>query len=373
MLKDPKVTKQGIMQLLVRATPENRKAVINLFPAAKKALDSGYIPDVRQVPLHSWRCLLTLLADIASMQTDTDVFLRMSNDLLAIADRMVPPADALRQSAEILVHTFHADLYICRMRDKQGNWRATSAACPDGGPIPIVANSLEEDLPRHPVMRAVSQGHELYILSNDLHGIERGGESFDCVSYKAGYRARLSFVLREHNDEVPFGLVMLYSRQEFGFEQFDERFLGRCARLINLTVGRRVALARDTLEKAAGAMAHYGNNALNTMRVQAEYCRELADGMSRNASDAIKLTRQILAELPGDSRTRRMARELEHLLLDMEMSELTIHLDGVLDGTRRMTRIIRSLQKSAERPRLLKYVQGVDVLKLEDGRTNNDD
>ena len=33
-----------------------------------------------------------------------------------------------------------------------------------------------------------------------------------------------------------------------------------------------------------------------------------------------------------------------------------------------MTRIIKSLEKSAERPRLLKYVQGVDVLKLDDGK-----
>ena len=38
-------------------------------------------------------------------------------------------------------------------------------------------------------------------------------------------------------------------------------------------------------------------------------------------------------------------------------------------GEKSMSRIIRSLEKSVERPRLLKYVRGVDVLRLEDGQT----
>ena len=41
-------------------------------------------------------------------------------------------------------------------------------------------------------------------------------------------------------------------------------------------------------------------------------------------------------------------------------------LGGVLAGTRRMTRIIGSLKKSAERPSLMRYALGQDVLKLED-------
>ena len=51
----------------------------------------------------------------------------------------------------------------------------------------------------------------------------------------------------------------------------------------------------------------------------------------------------------------------------METGELSARIDDVVEGTRRMSRIIASLEKSVERPRLLKYVQGVDVLKLEDG------
>ena len=65
MLKTKETIKKGIMQLLVRAAPENRRALINLLPAAKRALDQGYVPDARSVPLHSWRCLLTLLAQTA--------------------------------------------------------------------------------------------------------------------------------------------------------------------------------------------------------------------------------------------------------------------------------------------------------------------
>ena len=42
------------------------------------------------------------------------------------------------------------------------------------------------------------------------------------------------------------------------------------------------------------------------------------------------------------------------------------HLGGELEGTRRMTRIIGSLKKSAERPSLMRYAVGQDVLKLED-------
>lgn len=360
--------RKGIMQLLVRATPEKRRAVIGLLPAAKQTIDEGYVPDVAQGILHSWRCLLTLLANIASAEADTDVYLRMNNDLLAVADRLVPPAEALRQSAAILKRAFHADLYICRMRDKEGNWRVTSASTEDGNAIPLVASSIEESLLRHPVMRAVSSHRDLYIVSNDLHGLERGGEAFDCTSYLAGYRSRLCFVIREHCDENAFGLIMLYTRNEYGFEQYDDRILARCARVINLAVGRRISLARDTLEKAAGAMAHYGNNAINTMRVRAEYCGELSEGIDARRSKALRLARQLCAEQPEGSRAAKLAGELEACLARTELGELQENIGGIVDGTKRMARIINSLSRSAERPRLLKYVQGVDVLRLDDGR-----
>ena len=355
MFKDPEEIKQGIVQLLERATPENRRAVINLFPAAKAALESGYVPLLRREPLRTWRCLLTLLANLASMQAGADAFLHVTHEL--------------QESAELLTHLLHADLYVCRMRDKQGNWRATSASTVDESPIPLFAKSLEAGLSQHPVMRAASQRGVLYIVSNDLRSIERGGESFDCMCYRDGYRSRLAFVLRERFDDQAFGLLMFYSRMDYGFENLDELFLSRISRLVNMAVGRRISLARDTLEKAAGAMAHYGNNALNTMRVEAEYCGELVEGVDENAARALRLVRQARRSLGESSPLARGLGEAEQAIARMETGELSARIGDVVEGTKRMSRIIRSLEKSVERPRLLKYVRGVDVLRLEDGQS----
>lgn len=364
--------REDITRLLKYAPPEMRAAVLGLLPAAKRTLDSGYHPDVRRVPLKSWRCLLQLLASVTSMQSDTETLLRVSNDLLSIADRMAPPGEVLRQSAEVLVHALHADLYVCRLRNAKGEWVTQAANHVRGGSIPIVAPMLDESLRKHPVMSAVLEGHVRYVVSNNLQGLERGGGSFDCVVYKEGYRSRLAFVLRERNDRPAFGLVQLYTKREYGFEAYDERFLSKCARIVSLTVGRRVAVARDTLEKAAGAMAHYGNNALNVMRNQAEYCGELVEDIDANLARALRISRELLAEFPEDSRGRFLALELESILARADLTELAGHLGGVLEGTRRMTRIINSLKKSVERPRLMHYALGHDVLKLEDDIRHED-
>ena len=365
--------KKGIIQLLVRATQENRRAVINLLPAAKHALDSGYVPDIPpHSVLHSWRCLLTLLANVASMQTDADVFFRVSHELLAITDRLVPPTEALRLSARILMCTFKADLYICRLRDKEKNWLITSADTSHGGSVPLAAHSIEESFLRHPVMRTIARGHEFYVVSNNLRGIERGGESLDCTTYKEGYRSRLCFIIRERESGSPFGLVMLYSQHDYGFETFEDRFLARCGQLINLVVGSHVALARDTLEKAAGAMAHYGNNVLNNMRVQAEFCNELVQVAEENKAKATLLAKQLIAENDGNMRARLQSDELESLLRRTDMSNVSRHLNGILDNIKRMATIIKSLQTSVKRPRLLKYVRGVDVLRLDDGKRGDE-
>ncbi|SDF83788.1 hypothetical protein [Desulfovibrio legallii] len=363
---NPEYIREEIKRLLKYAPPEMRAAALALLPAAKRTLNTGYDPAVRGVPMRSWRCLLTLLASVASMQNDTEMLLRVSNDLLSIADRMAPPSEVLRQSAEILVHALYAEMYVCRLRTPNGEWVVSTANQVDGKSIPIVAPMLEEGLRKHPVMRAILEGHTRYVVSNNLHALDRGGESFDCIIYKEGYRSRLAFVLRERGNRPPFGLVMLYTKREYGFESFDERFLAKCASIVSLTVGRRVAVARDTLEKAAGAMAHYGNNALNVMRNQAEYCGELVEDIDANQARALRLAREVLAEFPEGSRGRGLALELESILARTDLTELAGHLGGVLEGTRRMTRIINSLMKSAERPRLMHYALGHDVLRLED-------
>ena len=80
------------------------------------------------------------------------------------------------------------------------------------------------------------------------------------------------------------------------------------------------------------------------------------------------LAKQLSAENDGNMRAKMQSDEFEELLRSTDMANLSRHLNAVLDNTRRMATIIRSLQKSVNRPRLLKYVRGVDVLKLDDGR-----
>ena len=99
------------------------------------------------------------------------------------------------------------------------------------------------------------------------------------------------------------------------------------------------------------------------MRNQAEYCGELVEDIDANLTRALRISRELMAEFPSDSRGRRLALELESILARADLTELAGHLGGVLEGTRRMTRIINSLKKSVERPRLMHYALGHDVLK----------
>lgn len=360
------VMREEIEALLKYAPPTVQAATLALFMAAKTAMDAGYCPDVRGVPLKGWRCLLGLVADVAAMRHDAETLLRVTNDLLSIADKMAPPGEVLEQSAEILIHALHGDMYVCRLRNSKGEWHIHSCAPAVGGAVPLFAPFLEEGMKNHPVMELIMAGGARHVVSNNLHGLERGGESLDCMAYMSGYRSRLAFILRERVDKAPFGLVMLYSKREYGFDMYDSRFLGKCARIVSLTVGRRVAVARDTLEKAAGAMAHYGNNAMNILRNQAEYCGELVEDMDDDLHRALRLSRELVAEFPEGTRERRLAEELEVVLAKTDMKELAGHLGGVLEGSRRMTRIISALKKSAERPRLMHYALGRRVLNLDD-------
>ena len=71
--------------------------------------------------------------------------------------------------------------------------------------------------------------------------------------------------------------------------------------------------------------------------------------------------------MTGTTPGRRLSLELESVLARTDLTELAGHLGGVLEGNRRMTRIIKSLKKSVDRPRLMRYALGQDVLELEDG------
>ena len=357
-----------ITRFLKHAPPPMQTAVLALMPAAKWAADSGYHHRIANgdTPLKSWRCLLALFSAIAAMQGDSAMLLQVSRDLLQIGDRMEPPEKVLRQSAEILVQALRADLYICRMRNAEGGWAVQCCDAPGENSVPMISRVMDEGFAQHPVSQAIMRGHASFVVSNDLHAIEQGGEALDCVLYRNGYRSRLAFILRAGGGRRPFGLIFLYTKQDYGFEDYDETFLAKFASIVSLTVGRRVALARDALEKASGAMAHFGNNTLNIMGNQAEFCGELMADIEARMRQAQELSTDLLSRLPADSPGRAKA---EHLAATLQratdLNQLSEQLDGVLKGVSRMTKLIGALKKSAEQPRLMHYLQGEKVLKLE--------
>lgn len=222
--------REAITEIVRHAPPEVRPAIIALIRAAYRSQKRGYQPDVRAVPPAQLRSLLQLLSSVAAMQSETETLLRVSNDLLSMADHMAPPEKCCARAPRSWSMPCMPDLYVCRLRNPQGEWVVQAAARRDGGGIPMVVPALEEGIRNHPVMRTVKEGSARHVVSNNLRGIERGGESFDCVVYKAGYRSRLAFVLRERNDRPPFGLVLLYTQREYGFEMYDAHFLSKCAR-----------------------------------------------------------------------------------------------------------------------------------------------
>nr|WP_317846376.1 hypothetical protein [Nitratidesulfovibrio sp. SRB-5] len=359
----PRTLRQDISLLLRSAPPKARAAILALLPAAKAVLDTGWRPDMHAAPIRNWRDLMQLLSGLTAQRHDTETLLRVTSELLGIADEMAPPEIVLRESAAVLLRAFHADMFVCRLRDDEGEWQIIAAEREDGGPIPLFSPVLEEGLAGHPVMRAVCDGTR-HVLSNNLMGMDRGGDSYDCMAYKVGYRSRLAFVLRDRGGRPPFGLVLLYSEREHGFDSYDARFLAKCSRIVALTTGSRVAVARDALEKAAGAVAHHGNNALAILRNHAEYCAELLDDMADDWDDAVHAADELRGLLPEGSKAHAAAARLANALHGMDTTQLTEQLDGVLRSTRRIARIIDALEESAEKPRLMHYVLGRHVLDL---------
>lgn len=362
---DATALRAAFVHWLESAPEDVRRAIIALLPPVHTAMKRGHRPNAGKGPMQGWRDLLGLLGDVAAMRHDMEPLIRVTNELLGVAEEMVPPEEALRQSAQALVRFFGADLFVCRLRDADGDWRVVASDRPDGGATPIFSPILEEGLAGHPVMRAVCDGTR-HVVSNDLRGMDRGGESFDCMAYKAGCRSRLAFVLRERKDRPPFGLVLLYSEQEGGFDGYDGRFLAKCARIVALTTGRRLAVARDALEKAAGAVAHHGNNALAILRNYGELCAELLDDMHEEWEDATTEMQTLRDLLPEDSSARAHADRLQEKLARLDTLMLTEYIDGVLRSSRRIQRIIAALEESAQRPRLMHYVLGRHVLDLGD-------
>ena len=277
-------------------------------------------------------------------------------------------AEILEQSAEVMLKELKGDLYVCRLRDEDGNWVNIAANTHTGRATPIFVRFMEETLPHHPVMLSVNNPKTLFVVSNNLLGPERGGESIDCVPYLEGYRCRLSFFLREPAGKA-FGLMMLYSRKTRFFDRYETDFLADCARVVSLTVGRRLELGRDTLAKAAGGMAHVGNNVLAIMKNGAELILEDYEDFLDNEDEiGTGLIAEAMQLVPGpwpDLAPAAMRHLIGLTVERMEVEKKMQYVNLIVENINRLKGAISNLLKAVENPIFMPYVGGEEVLDLE--------
>ena len=287
--------------------------------------------------------------------------------LIAAGQEFTTAEEVLEQSGETLLRELEADLYVCRLRDDEGNWINVAASDAEEKQTPIFVWAMEDSLPNHPVMRAVHERGVFHVLSNDLRGMERGGESVDCMAYHEGYRSRLVFLLRSGCDALSdceaFGAIMLYSHKPGFFDRYDSQFLADASKIISLTVGRQLEVGKDALAKAAGGMAHVGNNVLGIMMNYNALVMEDLEHLSNEVRDA-------LARTQPDRDVEGLAQEVQNLrklLLDLDLDRKILSLKGVADAIWRLKAAIDNLLSQVNKPVLMPYVRGVEVLDLEPG------
>ncbi|KAF0233677.1 MAG: hypothetical protein FD177_1461 [Desulfovibrionaceae bacterium] len=279
--------------------------------------------------------------------------------LVAAGQEFTTAEEVLEQSGEILLRELDADLYVCRLCDDEGSWINVASSDAEGTQTPIFVWAMEDSLPNHPVMRAVHERGVFHVLSNDLRGMERGGESVDCMAYQEGYRSRLAFLLR--SDCEAFGVIMLYSHNPGFFDRFDSQFLADTSKIVSLTVGRQLEVGKDALAKAAGGMAHVGNNVLGIMMNYNALVMEELQFLSGEVKTALGRT------LP-DRDVEGLAREIEllrKLLIDLDLDRKINSLQGVADAILRLKAAIENLLSQVKKPVLMPYVRGQEVLDLE--------
>jgi hypothetical protein len=296
------------------------------------------------------------------------LMLEILYELINVGQEFQTADEILEQSAEIMLKELKADLYVCRLRDEGGNWVNIAANTHIGRATPIFVRSMEENLPHHPVMRSVADPEALYVVSNNLRGPERGGESIDCVPYLEGFRCRLCFFLREPAGKA-FGLIMLYSKRPHFFDRYETDFLGDCARIVSLTVGRRMELGRDALAKAAGGMAHVGNNVLAIMKNAAELILEDYEDFLDNEDDigtALIAEATQLVPGPWPPLAQAALRHLVGLTVErMEVEKKMQYVNLIVENINRLRGAIANLLKAVENPILMPYIGGEEVLDLE--------
>jgi hypothetical protein len=373
----PLPIREELLAIMAAAPPTVRHAMCDLMRSVKAGLDAaGKTPtfvDAR-AKVFDWRSLLPMLTDmrvkldplvaarlrrrgkakqaLAQMEQQF-ALMRRSHEELSLTMQIIyalinvggefqTPEEMLEQSAEVLIEYLEADLFVCRLRDACGEWINVAANTSHGTSTPILVRAMEESIPGHPVMEAVAEKQWSYVLSNNLRSSERGGESYDCVAYQEGYRSRLAFILRGH-DTKPFGLIMLYSRSENFFSHYDHRFLSDCSRIVSLTVGSRLEVGRDALSKAAGGMAHVGNNALSVIKNCLELVKEDME----------------LAVKSGKPQDLRKLASVFDLAREVEL------IGCALGGAERLRGAIANLLSAVNKPRIMHYIRGEEVLDLD--------
>lgn len=306
----------------------------------------------------------------------TKLMLEILYELINAGQDFQTAGEILEQSAEIMLAELKGDLYVCRLRDEDGNWVNIAANTHNGRATPIFVKFMEETLPHHPVMRSVNNPRALFVVSNNLLGPERGGESIDCVPYLEGYRCRLSFFLREPAGKA-FGLMMLYSKKGNFFDRYETDFLADCARVVSLTVGRRLELGRDALAKAAGGMAHVGNNVLAIMKNGAELILEdYEDFLDHEDEIGTSLIAEAMQLVPGPWPPLAPAamRHLVGLTVErMEVEKKLQYVNLIVENINRLRGAIANLLKAVENPILMPYIGGEEVLDLEPDEPETDD
>ncbi|MGE4538226.1 MAG: histidine kinase [Desulfovibrio sp.] len=395
--------RERLHNIIGAAPPAVRTAIADLMLSIKTSLDVlpglAEIPDPDQ-PIVSWESLLTALTSvrreldivkahkIEGLQRANPGFVQLEYrcgklkkahdkaalmleilyELINAGQDFQTAAEILEQSAEVLLKELKGDLYVCRLRDERGNWVNIAANTHTGRATPIFVRFMEETLPHHPVMRSVADPEALFVVSNNLQGPERGGESIDCVPYLEGFRCRLVFFLREPAGKA-FGLVMLYSKKPRFFDRYESDFLADCARIVSLTVGRRMELGRDALAKAAGGMAHVGNNVLAIMKNAAELILEEDEEFLDNEDDiATAMIAEAMQLVPGPWPPLGQAA-MRHLFglaverIDVEKKMQYVNL--IVENINRLKGAIANLLKAVEKPILMPYVGGEEVLDLE--------
>lgn len=395
---------ERIVELVAEAPDAVKVAIIDLIPSLKMSLDIVKHYETRDPSLciNSWEELLVVLSntvvELHRAQASRASRLRYVNpdfietehrfkllrrsyeqqtlmleiiyDLINTGQDFKTASEVLEESADILLKELGADLYVCRLRDESGGWINVATNTTTHNYTPVFVLALEESLPDHPVMRAANTTNAMYVLSNDLRGSEKGGESFDCTAYGEGYRSRLSFILRDHHHQS-FGIVMLYSLVDNFFDRYDSSFLSDCSKIVSMTVGQRLEIGKDALAKASGGMAHVGNNVLSIMKNYTEMLIEDFDEFSRRLQEMLETpTPWENGAAPDKNELMALLREQRALLNSLKIEKKMNLLYGVLDCVNRMKKAIQNLLDAVDRPIIMPYIRGQEVLDLEPERHN---